>query len=391
MKNKMKKISNLQFITIVLTTIKKVPLLIVIILITALISGCNEENTDPNNQYHYLPPEQINDGWEISSLEEVGMDVSAIEEITDNILNDQYKGIHSLLIIKDGFLVFEEYFKGYNSDDLQHIFSITKSVSSSLIGIAIDEGFLNGVEDSLLSFFPQYNITDSIKQTLNLEHILTLTTGFDWDEKTHPYTDPQNSEYQMVQTDDWMEFVLKRPLSHNPGEIYNYNTGSVHLLSSVFKESTGLFANEFAAQYLFEPLGITDSFWHTDNQGFPNTGATVPGGLKMKARDVAKYGYLFLNDGKWKNTQVIPDSWIKESVIPRIAIDETEQLGYLWRLGHYDLHGNEVNYYLAVGAGGQTLIIIPDLDLIMVFLCWNNSQDADILIPMVLILNSILN
>jgi CubicO group peptidase (beta-lactamase class C family) len=354
------------------------------------LNSCKKEELKPNNHYTYQKPELKNDGWEVSSLSEVGMDVTLIEELTENIINDQYKGIHSMLIVRNGLLVFEEYFKGYNSDDLQHIFSITKSVSSSLTGIAIDKGFLQGVEDSLLTFFPQYNITDPIKQKLQLEHILTLTTGFEWDEKTYPYTDPKNSEYQMFQTDDWMEFVLQRPLSHNPGEIYNYNTGSVHLLSSVFKESTGLFANEFAEQYLFEPLGITDYFWNTDNQGFPCTGATH-GGLKMKARDVAKYGFLYLNNGKWGNIQVISEYWIEESVIPRLDIDQAEQFGYLWRIGHYNIDGNKVVYYLSVGSGGQTLIILPDLDLMIVFLCWNNPNDADILIPMVLIFNSILN
>jgi len=360
-----------------------------LILFLSFIS-CKKEESKPGNQYKYQLPEQKDDGWEVLSLSEAGMDVSAIEEIAENIINEQYKGIHSMLIVRNGFLVFEEYFKGYTSDDLQHIFSITKSVSSSLTGIAIDKGFLQGVEDPVLSFFPQYNITDSIKQKLLLKHILTLTTGIKWDEKTYPYTDPQNSEYQMFQTDDWMEFVLQRPLSHNPGEIYNYNTGSVHLLSSVFKESSGLLANEFAEQYLFEPLGITDYFWNTDKQGFPCTGATH-GGLKMKARDVAKYGFLYLNDGKWNNIQVIPEYWIEESVIPRIQIDQSEQLGYLWRIGHYDIDGNKVVYYLSVGSGGQTLVVFPELDLMIVFLCWNNTNDADILIPMVLILNSIFN
>ncbi len=363
---------------------------VVVLFLLISINSCKEEESIASNHYKYQLPEQKNDGWNVSSLSEVGMDVSVIEEIAENIINDQYKGIHSLLIIKDEFLVFEEYFKGYNSEDLQHIFSITKSVSSSLIGIAIDKEFLQGVEDSVLSFFPQYNITDSIKQNLLLKHILTLTTGFDWDEKTYPYTDPRNSEYQMFQTDDWMEFVLQRPLSHNPGEIYNYNTGSVHLLSAVIKESTSLFADEFAEQYLFQPLGVTDYFWNTDNQGFPNTGATH-GGLKMKARDVAKYGCLYMNKGKWNNIQVISENWIEESVKPRINIDQTQQFGYLWRLGNFDIDGDKVNYFLSVGSGGQTLIIVPDLDLMIVFLCWNNSNDADIQIPMVLILNSILN
>jgi len=357
----------------------------------SLAISCKKDNPRPSEgDYEYQVPVQLNDGWEVSSLSEAGMDVSAIEEIAENIINDQYKGIHSMLIVWNGLLVFEEYFKGYDSDDLQHIFSITKSVSSSLIGIAIDKGFLQGVEDSVLSFFPQHNITDLRKKKLQLKHILTLTTGFEWDEKTYPYTDPRNSEYQMFQTDDWMEFVLQRPLCHDPGELYNYNTGSVHLLSAVFKVSTGLLANEFAEQYLFEPLGITDYFWNTDKQGFPCTGATH-GGLKMKARDVAKYGFLYLNDGKWNNTQVIPEYWIEESVIPRIDIDETVKYGYLWRISHFNINGNKVDYYLSVGFGGQTIIIVPDLDLMIVFLCWNDSNDADIQIPTAIILNSLLN
>lgn len=355
-----------------------------------ILSCCEKEESINNNHYNYKIPELLNDGWEVSSLTAEGMNTSVIKEIADNIINDQYKGIHSMLIVRNGLLVFEEYFKGYDRDDLQHIFSITKSVSSSLLGIAIDKGFLQSVEEPVLSFFSQYNITDSTKHKIRLKHILTLTTGFDWDEKTYPYEDSKNSEYQMFQTDDWMEFVLQRPLSHNPGEVYNYNTGSVHLLSSVIKESTSLFANEFAEQYLFQPLGITDYWWNTDNQDFPCTGATH-GGLKMKARDVAKYGFLYLNHGIWNNTQVVSEHWIEESVIPRIDISQTEQFGYLWRLGNYDIDGNKVDYYLSVGSGGQTLIVLPDLDLMIVFLCWNNSNDADILIPIVKILNSITN
>ncbi|MCD4665918.1 MAG: serine hydrolase, partial [Bacteroidales bacterium] len=177
--------------------------------ILLFLCSCKKDVPPANNPYKYQIPEQTNDGWEVSSLSEVGMEVSLIEELTENILNDHYKGIHSMLIVKDGFLVFEEYFKNHNRDDLQTIYSITKSVTSSLIGIAINKGFIQGVEDSILKFFPQYDIQDIEKKKLQLEHFLTLTTGFEWDEKTYPYTDPENSEYQMVQTDDWMEFVLQ--------------------------------------------------------------------------------------------------------------------------------------------------------------------------------------
>ena len=365
------------------TDFNKIIHLLVFVLLF-LLQACNKNDTPSNIEYSYQIPEKTNDGWEVASLSAVGIDVSVIEDVTENILNDQYKGIHSMLIVKDGFLVFEEYFKGYSSDDLQNIFSITKSVSSTLTGIAVDKGFLQGVEDSLLSFFPQYNITDSIKQKLQLKHILTLTTGFEWDEKTYPYTDPKNSEYQMFQTDDWMKFVLQRPLSHNPGETFNYNTGSVHLLSSVFKKSTGLFANEFAEQYLFEPLGITNYFWNTDNQGFPCTGATH-GGLMMRIRDVAKYGFLYLNDGKWNNIQVIPEEWVEESTQKHIDIDDERGFGYLWWIGSFTMNGKEIPHFFAAGFGGQTIHIVPELDLMIVFTCWNNAQDADIFLPMLMI------
>ena len=354
------------------------------------LNSCKKEELKPSNHYIYQKPELKNDGWEVSSLSDVGMDISAIEEIAENVKNGRYKGIHSMLIVKNGFLVFEEYFQNYQDDDLQHIMSITKSISSTLIGIAIDRGFISGVVDSVLTYFPQYTITDPEKKQIKLEHILTLTTGLEWDEKTYPYSDPRNTEYQMVQEEDWMEFVLQRPLRDNPGEVYNYNTGAVHLLSAVIKESSDLFANEFAEQYLFEPLGISEYHWNTDNKGYPCTGATL-GGLKMRARDIAKYGFLFLNEGKWHSIQVIPEYWIEESIKPRIMIGQNMQHGYLWRLGQFDVYGKTVDHFYTTGFGGQTLFISPDLDLMIVFLCWENPQDADVQIPILLIHKSILN
>ena len=359
-----------------------------ILLLLILTSNCTKDVPTDNIHYTYKIPEQINDGWEVSSLSEVGMDVSIIEKITENILNDQYKGIHSMLIVKDGVLVFEEYFKNHNRDDLQTIYSITKSVTSSLIGVAINERFITGVEDSVLKYFPQYNILDIEKQKLQIEHILTLTTGIDWDEKSYPYTDPQNSEYQMVQSNDWMEFVLQQPLIFTPGEEFNYNTGAVHLLSAVIKQSTNLFADEFAGQFLFEPLGITEYEWNTDNLGYPCTGATFQG-LKMKARDVAKYGFLHLNKGKWNGNQVIPVVWVEESTQKHVDVDDDRGFGYLWWIGSHTMNGKEIPHFFAAGYGGQTIHIVPELDLMIVFTCWDHAQDADIFLPMIMIYSAI--
>jgi len=351
-------------------------------------SNCKKDVPPDIIHYTYKVPEQLDDGWEVSSLSEAGMDVSIIEKITENIINDQYKGIHSMLIVKDGVLVFEEYFKNHSRDDLQTIYSITKSVTSSLIGIAIYEGFLPGVKDSVLNYFPQYQVPDIEKGKLQIEHILTLTTGIEWDEKSHPYTDPRNSEYQMVQSDDWMEFVLQQPLVSTPGETFNYNTGAVHLLSAVIKQSTMQFADDFAGEFLFDPLGITEYEWNTDNLGYPCTGATFQG-LKMKARDVAKYGFLHLNQGKWKGNQVLPEVWVEESTQKHLDVDTGRGFGYLWWTGIYDMGEKEISHFFAAGYGGQTIHIVPELDLMIVFTCWDNAQDADIFLPMILIYSAI--
>jgi len=359
-----------------------------ILLLLILTSNCTKDAPPDIIKYTYKIPEQLNDGWEVSSLSEVGMDVSIIESITENILNDQYKGIHSMLIVKDGALVFEEYFKNHTRDELQTIYSITKSITSSLIGIAINVGFLPGVEDSVLRYFPQYHIPEIEKQNLQIEHILTLTTGIEWDEKSYPYTDPRNSEYQMVQSDDWMEFVLQQPLVFTPGERFNYNTGAVHLLSAVIKQSTKQFADEYAGQFLFEPLGITEYEWNTDNLGYPCTGATFQG-LKMKARDLAKYGFLHLNQGKWKGNQVIPEVWVEESTKKHVDVDSDREFGYLWWIGSYSMNEKEITHFYAAGFGGQTIHIVPELDLMIVFTCWDNAQDAEIFVPMIMIYSAI--
>jgi CubicO group peptidase (beta-lactamase class C family) len=362
---------------------------ITLILILLILTGnCKKDFPSDHIHYTYIKPEQVNDGWKVSALSEVGMDVSIIERITENILNDQYRGIHSMLIVKDGVLVYEEYFNNHNRDDLQTIYSITKSITSSLTGLAIQEGFIAGVEESVLQYFPQYNIPDNEKQKLQIKHILTLTTGIVWDEKTYPYTDPRNSEYQMVQSDDWMEFVLQQPLLFNPGETFNYNTGAVHLLSAVIKQSTTLFADDFAGQYLFEPLGISEFEWNTDNLGYPCTGATFQG-LKMKARDVAKYGFLHLNKGKWNGNQVIPEAWVEESTQEHVDVTDDRGFGYLWWTGSYTMNEKEIPHFYAAGFGGQTIHIVPELDLMIVFTCWDNAQDADIFLPIIMIYSAI--
>jgi CubicO group peptidase (beta-lactamase class C family) len=342
-------------------------------------------------QYVYTPPEQLDDGWTVASLSDVGMNEETIVKLTDKILNGTFEGIHSMIVIKDGLLVHEVYVDGYDRESLQRIYSITKSVTSALIGIAIEEEFIKSVDEPVHTFFPQYAdaFDDPKKREITLEHILTLTSGLDWVESEVSYGDPRNDQYHQVRSDDWVEYVVDRPVADEPGTRWVYNTGSVHLLSAVIKKASGVYANEFIEKYLFEPLGITEFEWNTDPQGYQCTGGTH-GGLRMKARDVAKIGSVFLNEGKWHGRQVVPRRWVDESTKPRFETAFGSEMGYLWWSRAFKIKGRPLDFIFAAGYGGQSLHISPELNLIIGFLCWDNPEDALIFAPTLMTYKAVL-
>jgi len=358
----------------------------IMLLIFLLFSNCSSQS---NNNSTYRIPEKLGDGWEVSSLEAEGMNTNKIVSLTEDIRNDKFKGFRSLLIIKNGKLVHEAYFNGYDRDDLHEIYSITKSVSSTLIGISIDNGFIKSVDESVLSLMPQYTgyIEDERKYDIKLKHLLTISSGLDWDEKTYSYSDPRNTETMMFVTEDWMKFVLMRPLVDIPGTRHVYNTGSVHLLSAIIKNSTDLYADKFAEKYLFEPLGISQYYWNKDPMGYQCTGATH-GGLRLKPRDLAKFGMVFLRNGKWKEKQIVSEDWVREATTKHISTGGIAGMGYLWWPGSFTISGTKINFIDSYGYGGQALHLIPELDLMYVFTCWSEEDAADTLGPSLLILQS---
>ena len=357
-------------------------------LIIPLLYSCEKKNEIILPEYTYEMPEQLDDGWTVSSLDMEGMDTEKIEQVTRQIMGGQFAGIHSLIIVRNGKLVHEAYFDDYDRSDLQTVYSITKSISSALIGIAIDDGLIHSENDTILSFFPEYSIQNQIKKNIKLHHLLTLTSGFEWDEKNYPYSDPRNTETQMVAEDDWMKFVLDQPMMSTPGTEWVYNTGSVHLLSGIIKHTSGMFVDAYAEQELFKPLGIQSYEWNKDPQGYPCTGGTQQG-LRLKSRDVAKFGYIFLNEGKWDNLQVVPEAWVKTSTSKHVDISSEQGFGYLWRTGAQTFKGKIIPHFYAAGYGGQTIHIAPELDLMIVFTCWDEAQDASIYLPMIWIYSAI--
>lgn len=271
---------------------------------------------------------------------------------------DKLPTLKSVVLIRNGYLVSEKYFHGNSATTLYHVRSVTKSVTAALVGIALQEGNLNSLEMKMDEFFPeQFNSsTDARKRQVTLTHLLTMSAGFQWNE---------NTDYELFAgARDPIGLVFSRPMADEPGQRFRYNTASAHLLSPILTQKTRLKTLEFAQQKLFKPLEIPHVSWQTDPAGYYYGSI----GLLLMPRDMAKFGYLFLNGGQWNGQQIVPRQWVTESLAAQKNLSSTFgpltqiSYGYLWWGG--DMKGHRVS--LAWGYGGQFIVLIPDLNLIIV-------------------------
>ena len=331
-------------------------------------------------EYEYQGPKKLNDGWEVSSLKDEDIDEDAIEEIS-RIIRDtnSYENVLSMLIIKNGKLVHEEYSPYCQRNTLHWMASITKTITSTLIGIAIDKGFIESTDAKLHELLPQFanQFKNPEKRMIALKHIMTMTSGLEWNEQVS-YNNPQNSEWQMVESEDWMSYVASKPMRDEPGIIFYYNTGGIHLLSAVLKSVSGLYAHQFAEKYLLHPMGIYAYQWNKDPMGYPCTGGT-DGGLGLRTRDIAKFGWLFLKDGKWRGKQIISEKWVIEAPTTHMTTKgRGRSYGFNWMTGSRTINGKRFDYIASFGYGGQTLYIVPEYDLIIVFTCELSGADSGV-------------
>ena len=254
--------------------IMKLSLALVVILVA--ISGYAENQTTTNN-YQYAVPEKTNDGWKTASLKDTHLDANLIKELFERIGDNSYKNIHSVLLVKNGKLIVEEYFPGQDSigqyrmftrDTLNEMHSATKSVNSILIGIAIDQHLIRGVDEKISTFFPEYSdvLTNKEKDAIRLKDLLSMTAGLSWDEWTYPYTDPRNDAAMMASKADFFRYVLERPVATSPGTKFTYSSGVSLMLGEIIYKASGLKADKFAERYLFSPLGITNFSWGESSQ-----------------------------------------------------------------------------------------------------------------------------
>jgi len=344
--------------------------LIFLLIFTVLIYACDKEEQDqqfPSSEFiskgtfsgNYWSTE----AWRTCKPEEVGMNSDKLKELNDEILLllKLHVDIHSVLIIKDGYIVAEQYYSDeYDQASLHTIYSCTKSITSALIGIAINHNYITDVSEKMVDFFPNYvieNLTTD-KQNITLEHMLTMSAGLEWYELEYLYGDERNTFTQWSSSNNRVKFVLDQPVISHPGEEYSYNTGISHVLSGILQNSTGMRTDSFAYENLFTPLGINNFYWPQDEQDVVYGGH----GLRLVPRDMAKFGYLYLNDGIWDGNQVVPQNWVevsKQKHIKRKYIPDY-YYGYHWWI-------SKENNYSAVGYGGQEIIIVPEHNLVVVF------------------------
>lgn len=310
-------------------------------------------------------------GWRTCAPGEVGMKDSYLEDLNEEvlILLKLHVDIHSVLIVKDGYIVAEQYYSdAYGADSLQRIHSCTKSLVSALVGITIDRGFNLDLDSRMIDFFPEYDIQNMTldKADITLEDLLTMSAGLEWYELEYPYADERNTFRSWDSSEDKVKFVLDRPMVAPPGEEYSYNTGISQVVSAILQHVTGTRTDSLGVEALFEPLGIDRFVWPLDDQGVAYGG----NGVQLTPRDMAKFGYLYLKQGEWEGNQVVPSDWVDVSHqqhIKRKYIPDY-YYGYHWWVG-------EDGTYSAVGYGGQWITIVPEHNLVVVFT--NGFVDGD--------------
>jgi CubicO group peptidase (beta-lactamase class C family) len=300
-----------------------------------------------------------NNEWQSSTPEEQGLDSTLILQMFQEI-QDKNIDIHSVLVVRNGYLVTEAYFDPYTQNTKHPVYSVTKSVLSILTGIAMHEGHIDRADQNVLDFFPEIaaNVTDENVRDLTIEHLLTMSAGYNT-----TTTLPAELLHQKDDSFDTVDHILTyNSILQKPGTTFFYDSGLPHLMSAIIQETTGISTLEYAQEELFGPLGITGVTWETDPRGIPlgNTG------LMLSSRDMAKLGYLYLNHGKWNDEQIVPARWVDQSTTKHIETKglmneaEDDGYGYFWWIYPY-------GGYSAHGFGGQYIFVVPKLNLVAVF------------------------
>ena len=295
------------------------------------------------------------ESWRTSTPEEQGLDSAKLAKgllaIRENGTN-----IHSLMIVRNGAVILDSYFYPYDGSTYHDLASVTKSVMTTLIGIAADQGKLS-LDDPMLSFFPDRDIAnlDERKQGITVRHLVSMSSGLDCTP-----ADNEKTLREMMASPDWVQFTLDRKVISEPGARFVYCSPGMHLLSAILQKATSMTALEFARINLFEPLGIRDVYWPADPQGVTHGW----GDISLHPVDMAKFGILVLHQGQWEGKQIVSRVWVGSATQMHMkGTGKVEDYGYGWWISPENA---ELAYFLATGNGGQKIRVVPTLNLILV-------------------------
>jgi CubicO group peptidase (beta-lactamase class C family) len=336
--------------------------ILVFIIITVFVAGCKTPETGSTSR---APAYWPTSGWQTSTPERQGMASEKIADMIEYIMANSIP-VHSIHIVRNGYLVTEVYFYPYNGTTVHDIASVTKSVTSMLVGAAINKGLIKDEYTPVKNFFPEYNemFHNTLREQMTIRDLLTMTSGLELvtnDSTRSPFAEA--TLFGMFTQDDWLEYILTLPALYEPGTHFGYNSCNFHLLSLIMSRATGMKMADFARENLFKPLGINDFIWPEDPKGH-NHGW---GDLKLHPRDMAKIGFLFLNNGIWDGEQIIDPNWVAKSAQRQVDVPGPPgdiKLDYSY--GWWVISGKLNGIYEANGRGGQHIIIWPQQNLVVV-------------------------
>jgi CubicO group peptidase (beta-lactamase class C family) len=343
--------------------------------------------------------------WQTTTPAAVGINAKVLDSIDAEITSGRYGYVDRMLVIRRGRIAYDKSYRHdydriygdsakvtntlnphdvgspynyfhtwwhpyYRRGDLHTLQSVTKTITSVVIGTAVTRGEFPTLDTPVLSFFDAAKVknVDDRKRRMTIRHLLTMTDGIEWNESL-PYNDPRNTTVAMEAVYDWITFTIDQPMSAEPGSRWNYNSGASELLAHIFRRATGIDIEEYASRHLFSPLGIDRWYWKRTPAGVVDT----EGGLYLEARDLAKIWYLFVRDGMWEGKRVVSSEWVKSSVAPAIAVGpqaNAPQYGYKWWLYRNPLDPTRF-VWTGSGFGGQAPMAVPEDDLVIVFNGWN--------------------
>ena len=318
--------------------------------------------------FKYTQPKMVSNGWETENLEKLYNNTSSLFDVLRQLEHNDHK-INSFLLIKDGKLLLEEYYNERTIETPQDLRSVTKSIISILMGIAIDKGFVTSIDDPIQQYLPNIQPTknlNTLKEQITIRHLLTMSTGLDcndWDKKS------KGQEDKVYKKKDWIQYTLDLPMVQEPGVVSTYCTMGVVIAAQIISNASNMPLDQFAKQFLFTPLGINNVSWkHTSKKEVIDVAKRI----QMIPRDMAKIGLLLLNNGKWNNSQIVSKNWIKESLNTHTKISNIDY-GFLW----WTIPFGSKTAKVATGNGGQYIMIFKDLHLIAVFTgsAYNSQED----------------